>query len=162
MTTFRDERILTRITETELDAGELLRFVSTPGSGGVVSFSGIVRNEHGGREVRSIEYTAARPLADIQLAQLCGQILLDPEIQRVAAAHRLGSLDVGDASVIVAASAAHREAAFRGARKLIDRIKEVLPVWKREHFAEGEPEWVAGFTIAPEDRAPKPETPGNL
>jgi len=148
-----DERIFVRIAADPIDEGELTRFVSTPASGGIVFFCGVVRDHHAGREVVSIEYSAARPLADVRLAALAAEVLAaESSLHRVAAVHRLGHLAVGEASVAVAASAAHRDAAFRGARRLIDRIKEVLPVWKREHFAGGEAVWAPGFTIAPADR----------
>lgn len=148
-----DDRILARLGDEPIDEGELTRFVATPASGAVVSFSGVVRDHHAGRAVVSIEYSAARPLADVRLAALAAEVLAaESALHRVAAVHRLGHLAVGEASVVVAASAAHRDAAFRGARRLIDRIKETLPVWKREHFAEGDAAWAPGFTIAPADR----------
>ena len=146
------------ITEGLLDERELVRFVSTAASGGIVVFSGIVRNQHEGRAVNSIEYSAARPLADEKLAAICREVLENAAIHRVAAAHRTGHLQIGEASVIVVASAAHREEAFQGARRLIDRIKEVLPVWKREHFADGTVDWAPGFTIRDSDRSSGPVT----
>lgn len=147
-----DRDFLVRIVETPLDETELLRFVTTPASGGIVVFSGVVRDHHAERDVIAIEYRAAQPLAEAKLAALCREIGEDGSVHRVAAVHRVGRLVVGEASVVVAASAAHREAAFRGARLLIDRIKEVLPVWKREQFADGTVEWAPGFTIAEADR----------
>jgi molybdopterin synthase catalytic subunit len=148
------ERILARIATESLDSRELENFVATRASGGIAIFAGVVRDAHAGRGVERIEYVAAADLALAQLRRIAAAVLEDPAIHRVAAAHRLGLLEVGEASVIVAASAAHREEAFRAARTLIDRIKEVLPVWKREHFADGTVEWAAGFTIAEADRAP--------
>jgi molybdopterin synthase catalytic subunit len=149
---------LAQITDGLLDDRELVRFVSTAGSGAIVVFSGVVRNQHAGRAVTSIEYFAARPLADEKLASICREVLEDSAVHRVAAAHRTGHLQIEEASVIVAASAAHREEAFRAARRLIDRIKEVLPVWKREHFADGTVEWAPGFTIADADKSSGPVT----
>jgi molybdopterin synthase catalytic subunit len=154
----RSVTFLALLAEGLLDERELVRFVSTAASGGIVVFSGVVRNQHEGRAVNSIEYSAARPLADEKLAAICREVLEDRAIHRVAAAHRTGHLQIGEASVIVAASAAHREEAFQGARRLIDRIKEVLPVWKREHFADGSVEWAPGFTIRDADRSSGPVT----
>jgi molybdopterin synthase catalytic subunit len=145
---------LARIIDAPIDEKELTRFVSTPASGGIVVFAGIVRNQHEGRAVTSLEYHAARPLADSKLAAICLEVLQDMSIHRVAAVHRTGHLAIGEASVVVAASAAHREDAFRGARRLIDRIKEALPVWKKEHFEDGGAEWAPGFTIGSADRTP--------
>jgi len=146
------ERAWTEITRAPLSEERLVRFVTTPASGGVVVFSGIVRDHHEGRAVERIDYEAAEPLARAKLAEIAEEALADERIHRVAAAHRLGRLEVGEASVVVAASAAHRAEAFEAARRLIDRIKEVLPVWKREHFADGSVEWAPGFTVAEADR----------
>jgi molybdopterin synthase catalytic subunit len=147
-------RSLVRVTAEPLDERELTAFVTTPASGGVVLFSGVVRNEHEGRAVTGIAYSAAEGLAEAQLARVAAETLADPDVHRVAAFHRTGELAVGEASVMVAASAAHRDAAFRAARRLIDRIKEVVPVWKHEHFADGTSAWAPGFTVSPADHAP--------
>lgn len=147
MTTARDGRAFVRITDAEIDEAELARFVATPASGGIVTFSGVVRDHHAGRAVVSIEYSTVRPLADTKLHEICERVLQDETIHRVAAAHRVGHLEVGQTSVVVAASAAHREDAFRAARALIDLVKQILPIWKREHFADGTAEWAEGFTV---------------
>jgi molybdopterin synthase catalytic subunit len=147
------ERFLVRVTADPLDEAELARFVGTPASGAVVTFAGVVRNHHEGRAVERIEYAAVEKLATAKLADLAREALEDADVDRVAAAHRTGLLEVGEASVIVGASAAHRAAAFRAARHLIDRIKEVLPVWKHEHFADGTRAWAAGFSVPEADRA---------
>lgn len=150
------DRILVRVGAAPLDARELERFVATPASGGITVFVGAVRNRHEGREVVRIEYEAALPLAAASLESLARDALRDPGVHRAAAVHRVGVVEVGEASVIVAASAAHRDESFRAARFLIDRIKEVLPVWKREHFADGTAEWAPGFAVRPRDRAGRP------
>ena len=149
-------RHLVRIGSEPLDVAELARFVTTPASGGIVTFSGVVRDHHDGRPVQRIEYSAAQRLAAAKLADLATEALADPAIHRVAAVHRTGLLEVGEASVIVAAAAAHRAEAFACAHRLIDRIKEVLPVWKLEHHADGSREWAAGFQVAEEDRTAAP------
>jgi len=145
-------RQLVRIGPEPLDERELTRFVATPASGGVVTFSGVVRDHHEGRSVQRIEYSAAGELAAAKLADLASELLAEPAIHRVAAVHRTGLLEVGEASVIVAASAAHRAEAFAAARRFIDRIKEVLPVWKLEHYADGTREWAPGFEVPEADR----------
>ena len=150
------DRFLVRVTPEPLDGGELERFVVTPASGGLVTFAGVVRDHHEGRNVVRIEYEAAAPLAGVTLRAIAQEALRDPGVHRVAAVHRTGSLVVGEASVIVAASAAHRDEAFRAARFLIDRIKELLPVWKREHFGDGSAAWAPGFAIREADRFPRP------
>ena len=155
-----ESRALVRIGTVPLDEAELADFVRTPESGGVTVFSGIVRNHHEGRDVMRIEYTGVPGLAEAKLREIAEETLADETIHRVAAVHRLGLLEVGEASVIVAASAAHREDAFRAARLLIDRIKEALPVWKREHFEDGTREWAPGFSVPESDRSPGPAPEG--
>jgi molybdopterin synthase catalytic subunit len=145
------ERFLVRIGPEPLDPRELERFVAGPGSGGIVVFHGVVRDHHRGRDVLRVEYEAVVPLARAILAEIAREVLREPGADRVAAVHRTGILEVGEASVVVAASAAHRDDAFRAARRLIDRIKEVLPVWKREHFADGSAAWAQGFAIRETD-----------
>lgn len=146
-------RALTDLRTEPLRETELTAFVTTPASGGVALFSGVVRDHHEGRGVTRIEYVAVESLARAKLAEIAEEVSGDETVHRVAAVHRLGLLEVGEASVMVAASAAHREQAFAAARRLIDRIKEVLPVWKHEHFSDGRVEWAPGFTVADADRA---------
>lgn len=146
------ERAFTGITREPLTERPLTEFVTTPESGGIVVFAGVVRNRHAGRTVLRIEYVAVEELARVKLAEIADEVLRDAGVHRVAAVHRLGLLQVGEASVLVAASAGHREEAFAAARRLIDRVKEVLPVWKHEHFADGSIEWAPGFTVAAADR----------
>jgi molybdopterin synthase catalytic subunit len=151
------ERSLTEITSEPLSESKLTAFVTTPASGGVVLFSGVVRNHHEGREVERIEYVGVESLARTKLAEIAAEALADADVHRVAAVHRVGLLEVGEASVMVAASAAHRDQAFAAARRLIDRIKEVLPIWKHEHFTDGTVEWAPGFSVAESDRRPGAE-----
>lgn len=147
-------RRLVRIGAAPLDEAELRAFVTTPASGGVVVFSGNVRDHHQGRGVTRIDYEAVETLAAAKLEELAAEVLAAGDVHRVAAVHRTGTVEVGEASVIVVASAAHRDVAFRAARQLIDRIKQVLPVWKHEHFADGSVEWAPGFSVPDADRAP--------
>ena len=146
-------RALTDLRTGALSEAELTAFVTTPASGGVALFSGVVRDHHEGRGVVRIEYVGVESLARAKLAEIAEEVLHDESVHRVAAVHRLGLLEVGEASVMVAASAAHRKEAFAAARRLIDRIKEVLPVWKHEHLADGSVKWAPGFTVADADRA---------
>ncbi len=148
-----DPRALVRLGAEPLDEAELREFVTTPASGGIVVFSGNVRDHHQDRGVVRIDYAAVKPLARKKLEEICAEVLAENGIHRVAAVHRTGRVEVGEASVIVAASASHRDEAFRAARRLIDRIKAVLPVWKHEHFTDGSVEWAPGFSVPEEDRA---------
>jgi molybdopterin synthase catalytic subunit len=120
---------------------EVLRAVDDPAAGGVVSFTGLVRASDGGREVTSLEYSA-HPSALDRMTDVVRAVDSTEDVVAVAALHRVGPLVVGDVAVVVAASAAHRDVAFLAARRLIDEIKEQVPIWKHQLFADGTEEWV--------------------
>jgi molybdopterin synthase catalytic subunit/molybdopterin converting factor small subunit len=122
-----------RIRSGPLSLQELAEFVADPRAGAVVTFSGVTR------EVAALQYEAYAPMAQRELLQIVEAALARHELCAAAAEHRIGPVPLSEASVIVAASAPHREQAFAGAREMIDRIKERAPIWKRE-----EGEWVAG------------------
>lgn len=132
---------LPRIRTSALSLDELLQLVTHEGAGAVATFSGLVRNENEGRAVTLLEYEAYGSMAESELARIMVEIEEEMPGVRVAAVHRIGSLSVGDAAVLCAASAPHRSEAFVACRKLIDRIKSRLPIWKREHGPDG-PYWV--------------------
>jgi molybdopterin synthase catalytic subunit len=150
------ERILTGVTRTRIDERELAAFVAAREAGAVVVFSGVVRNHHEGRKVLRVEYVGVEQLAAAKLGEIAADTLDDQDVHRVAAVHRLGMLEVGEASVVVCASASHRDSAFRAARRLIDRIKELLPVWKHEHFEDGTAAWAPGFAIVERESSALP------
>ena len=110
-------------------------------SGAVVTFSGDVRNHDGGREVVALDYEA-HPTADNILRAVADEIAAEFELQALVIEHRYGSLQIGDTALGVVAGAAHREAAFKGAMAAVDRVKERLPMWKHQFFADGTDEWV--------------------
>lgn len=132
---------LLALRDTPLDVAELLAAVQDPAAGGVVSFSGLVRDHDGGRGVRELEYVA-HPDALTALHAVAEAVAAELPVHGLAAVHRTGLLAVGDLAVVVAASAAHRGQAFEAARRLIDDLKATVPVWKRQVFADGEQEWV--------------------
>jgi len=106
-----------------------------------VTFVGAVRNHHAGRAVLRLEYSAYGPMADLEFAR----ILEEAESRwpaKVAAEHRVGTLEVGDVAVIVVAAAPHRGAAFDACRYVIEEIKRRVPIWKREHYVDGTAGWV--------------------
>lgn len=128
------------VTADELDRAALRDLVRTDESGAVVLFEGIVRNHHAGHEVLRLEYEAYPSMAEKQLAAVAQQVLAefaDREVYDLAAHHRTGLLEVGDVSLLVAVSAAHRRDAFEAALRAVDRIKETVPVWKKEYGPEG-------------------------
>jgi molybdopterin converting factor subunit 1 len=137
-------------TMIDLSAGpinreELISAVSEPGAGAVVSFVGIVRETNLGRRVEYLEYEAYAEMAVARLAQIAGEIRERwPLLRRIAMVHRIGHLDIGETAVVVAIGAPHRDdGAFEAARYAIDRIKEIVPIWKKEVWAEGQ-EWIMG------------------
>jgi molybdopterin synthase catalytic subunit len=133
--------VLVDIRATPLSVEELLAAVDDPGAGGVVSFTGLVRAVDGDRGVESLEYSA-HPTALAVMSRVVAAVAETLPVVRVAAVHRVGLLAVGDIAVVVAASAAHRDQAFEAARRLIDDIKEQVPIWKHQLFADGTEEWV--------------------
>jgi len=107
----------------------------------VVGFAGVVRDHDHGRAVVRLEYSA-HPSAEQTLADVLGEIAATAGVRAIAASHRVGPLAVGDAALVVAVAADHRAAAFATCALLVDTIKERLPVWKHQFFADGTDEWV--------------------
>ena len=132
---------LVEIRDTPFTADEVLASVADPSAGGVVSFTGLVRSDDGGRGVTELEYSA-HPTAAAALIAVVEAVAADLDVIALSAVHRTGLLAVGDVAVVVAASAAHRGEAFEAARRLIDDLKATVPIWKRQVFADGEQEWV--------------------
>jgi len=138
--------ILVDIREEPLDADEAVRAVSHAGAGGVDLFLGVVRAENEGRAVVRLEYQAYASMARAEMERIAREITAEVPGVRLAALHRVGSLGVGDAAVVCAASAPHRHEAFAACRLLIDRIKSRVPIWKREHGPDGA--WWVGWVDA--------------
>jgi molybdopterin synthase catalytic subunit len=130
-----------RIRAEPLSLDELLMEVCHPGAGGVTTFLGVVRDVNEGRAVALLEYEAYGSMAEAELSRILAEIAAEIPGVRASATHRVGALSVGDVAVACAASAPHRDEAFRACRLLIDRIKARLPIWKREHGPDG-PYWV--------------------
>ena len=130
-----------RIRTEALSLDEVVAEVSHAGAGGIVTFLGVVRDFNDGRAVTLLEYEAYGAMAEAELARIHAELAAEMPGVRVAATHRVGTLHIGDAAVVCAASAPHRGEAFDACRLLIDRIKARLPIWKREHGPDG-PYWV--------------------
>jgi molybdopterin synthase catalytic subunit/molybdopterin converting factor small subunit len=128
-----------RVVAEPLSADAIAEQVAHPGAGGVSIFSGIVRNETGGRAVKFLEYEAHAPMAEAKMREIGETIHARwPGIRRVAMLHRIGRLEIGESSVLIAVSAAHRGEAFAACQYAIDTLKRTVPVWKKEHFEDGE------------------------
>ena len=132
---------LLAIRNSTISVQEVLAAVEDAQAGGVVSFTGLVRQVDGGREVTALEYSA-HPDALAALTAVAEAVAVDLPVVALAAVHRTGLLAVGDVAVVVAASAAHRGEAFEAARRLIDDLKATVPIWKRQVFVDGADEWV--------------------
>lgn len=129
------------VRDAPLSVDEVLAAVRHPAAGGLVVFVGVVRDEDDGREVRGLGYTA-HPMAVQRLREVAERVATAHPTARLSAVHRVGDLAVGDLAVVVAAACAHRGEAFAAARRLIDDLKEEVPIWKHQLFADGGEEWV--------------------
>jgi molybdopterin synthase catalytic subunit/molybdopterin converting factor small subunit len=128
-----------QVVEHPLSPDAIAAAVDDPGAGGIVIFSGVVRNETGGRPVKYLEYEAHAPMAEAKLREIGATLRARwPGVKRVAMLHRIGRLEIGESSVLIAVSAAHRHEAFEACRYAIDTLKRSVPVWKKEHFEDGE------------------------
>ena len=126
-----------RIQPEPLDPRETEALVANPGAGATATFIGTVRDHGRGKPVTHLEYEAYAPAAELALAQIGDEIRQRWGVEHVAIAHRVGSLPVGEASVVISVASPHREAAFEACRYAIERIKEIVPIWKKEHYADG-------------------------
>lgn len=133
-------RHLARITDAAIDRSAVEAFVHTDADGAVVAFEGVIRDHDHGSTVTSLEYSA-HPDAEKFLAEVCNELASETGL-RVAAAHRIGTLVVGDVALVAAVAAPHRAEAFAACALLVDRIKQRVPIWKRQHLADGVTEWV--------------------
>lgn len=115
-----------------------------PGAGAFVSFEGWVRNEHHGRAVIALDYDAYRPLAIKEGSRILIEAQTRFHLSGIFGIHRLGYLNIGECAVWIGASAAHRREAFAACMWVMDRIKETVPIWKKEYFADGSSHWVQG------------------
>jgi molybdopterin synthase catalytic subunit len=139
-----------RVTSDPLDVSAVSAIVSSADCGAVATFVGLVRNENGGRRVLWLEYEAYEPLAVKAFARIDEEAGERWPSIGLAIHHRVGRLEIGDASVIIAATSPHRAEAFAACRYAIERIKQIAPIWKHEHFEGGET-WIEGATADPMD-----------
>lgn len=130
----------TGLVDGVLDVEAAVRSVEDPGFGAVVTFLGTVRNHHAGRAVERLTYTAYRRMAAEALARIAAELEAAAPV-RVSIVHRLGEVPVGEPSVVIAVGSAHRAAAYEASRTALERLKAEVPIWKREHYAEGEAVW---------------------
>ncbi|MGA2212894.1 MAG: molybdenum cofactor biosynthesis protein MoaE [Bryobacteraceae bacterium] len=131
------------LTRQPIDTAGLARQLLRGEDGAVVDFEGVVRNNTKGRATKFLDYECYEPMAVKMMAEIGRAILVAHAIGRIAMVHRLGRLQIGEASVAVVVTAPHRKPAFEAALEGINRLKRMVPIWKKEHFADGEV-WVEG------------------
>ncbi|HEY9267301.1 MAG TPA: molybdenum cofactor biosynthesis protein MoaE [Mycobacterium sp.] len=130
------------LTDRPIDSAEHEALVSHHAAGAVVVFAGVVRDHDGGRTVTRLDYSS-HPSAEKTLADVVAEIAADcAGVRAIAVSHRVGTLHIGDAALVAAVAADHRHAAFETCARLVDSVKERLPVWKHQFFADGTDEWV--------------------
>ncbi|GAA0296870.1 molybdenum cofactor biosynthesis protein MoaE [Kineococcus aurantiacus] len=134
--------VRTAVGPETLDVAEHARLVGDAAAGAVVTFAGVVRDHDHGRGVRELEYVGHPGAAGV-LAAVVAEVTAGADVDAVAVSHRLGHLAIGDVALAVAVSAAHRGEAFAACARLVDEVKDRLPVWKHQHFTDGTSEWVA-------------------
>ena len=130
------------MTDTPIDAIQLARELANSNAGACVTFEGWVRDSNAGRGVRRLDYQAYAPLAQAEGKRILDEAMRQFPILDIRCAHRVGALAIGELAVWVGVSAAHRDAAFAACRYVIDEVKRRVPIWKNEHYADGESGWL--------------------
>jgi len=131
-----------RVTTEPLSVQQVNDLVKRPTDGAVVTFDGIVRNNFDGRSVRYLEYEAYAAMAEKKLAEIGAEVQHKFAIGAIAMVHRIGRLEIGESSIVIAVAAPHRHAAFEACSYAMDRVKAEVPVWKKEFFTDGADHWV--------------------
>ncbi len=147
--------IRVEMTDEPLSADACSRFLRRDDAGAEIVFSGVVRNRNDGRPVIAVTYDAHRPLAETTFREIaeeaCARWGADLS---VAIAHRAGRLSVGEVSVVIGVASPHRDEAYEASRYVIEQLKVRSPVWKKEHYADGDSEWLKGHSLRNPHPAP--------
>jgi molybdopterin synthase catalytic subunit len=133
--------LLVAVSDQPLDVTEHERFVTLAGAGAHVVFCGVVRDHDHGRTVVELEYQGHPSATDV-LREVAEEFVALPDVLAVAVSHRVGTLAIGDVALVAAVATPHRREAFEACARLVDEVKQRLPVWKRQVFADGTDEWV--------------------
>lgn len=131
-------KISVKITSEKLNLEECYNFVRDDSCGGISAFIGTVRNDTQGKEVIQLDFSTYKPMAIKEMEKIAEITLEKFDIKKIAIHHAQGLLKIGDIPVIITASAKHRKAAFNACMFAIDTLKETVPIWKKEHFSDGE------------------------
>ncbi len=135
------ERLRAELVEAPIDPARVAAAVSAPSRGAVLLFLGTVRDGHRGRRVERLTYSAYRAMAEARLAAIVAELEAAGDDLALAIVHRLGEVPVGEASVAIAAASPHRAAAYEASRQALERLKQEVPIWKREHYGDGGSAW---------------------
>ena len=147
-----------QVTSEPLDGERLMEAVRRDESGAVVLFSGVARDHSEGRRVRALEYEAYPSMAEKKLREVADEVRARWPITGIGVLHRTGRLAIGETSLLVAVSAAHRREAFEACHYVVDRIKQIVPIWKKEIWEDGDGAWVAGHPVeVPETIEARPQ-----
>ena len=133
----------TAIVDRALDPERLRSEVAAPGNGASLVFVGTVRNVNEGAEVSGLDYSAYSAMAESELASIVAEAAQRWGTEDIVVEHRIGSLEIGEASVVIAVAHPHRDEAYQASRYVIEELKQRLPVWKQERYVDGRREWVA-------------------
>lgn len=135
---------MAELTRSRIDDAALVAAAARPDCGAIASFLGTTRDHHQGRRVLRLEYEAYEPMALEALARIEGEAIAKHGVSSCVIVHRLGEVPAAEASVAVVVAAAHRGPAFDACRWAMDELKRAVPIWKKEHFADGDAAWVEG------------------
>ncbi len=136
---------MVEITQQPIDPQAVVAKVASEEAGAVVTFDGVVRNHARGKRVTHLFYEGYSPMALKEMQRIREGTLKRWQGTKVAIVHRLGRLEIGESSVFIAVSSAHRSAAFEACRNVIDQLKSSVPIWKKEHYEDGET-WIEGYS----------------
>lgn len=139
-----DTVVFARISETPITVEECADAVAAASAGAVVTFAGVVRDHDEGRGVLTLDYTG-HPTAGAVIESVAASVTAEYPGVTIAVAHRIGSLVVGDIALACAVASAHRADAFAACARLVDAVKEAVPIWKEQGFTDGSTEWVASL-----------------
>lgn len=135
------------IVESPIDINAVIQKVSTPKAGGISTFIGVTRDFTGPYDVSYLFYEAYDSMAIKMMERIADDAMKKFDIEKMAITHRIGKVAVEEVSVVIAVSAAHRGDAFKACEYAIDTLKEIVPIWKKEHMVDGEEKWIANDSI---------------
>ena len=143
--TDKQHHIFCKLTQDPIELRELTDFVADPGAGAMTTFVGATRNTNDGRQVIRLEYECYAGMAEKEMVKIAAEVLARWPVIKIAMIHRLGRVDIGEASVAIAVSSGHRHAAFEACHYAINQLKEIVPIWKKELYEGGEL-WIGSQT----------------